>query len=248
MIKPKMFPYHNKDIAFTSNHDVLGYLMTNAVGPSLSEDAATEEELQAWLALYCKFMAVLQGGHKAAPYCGHIAYSALPAKEVFFSSGPPRAVAFGASISTAGLLKPAFKIPTQVIRFRQIEEYFGDLEKQVREHLPPNAIYGSGTGLSLKGEKSQGFGSCAETLAWITMSGLDKTCPTKQNLMSILLTMLYSLGHGRVMGGVTLKTHQIAMLQDYDELAVRDARLPLCVNCRFWLEHIIKGNLENFPE
>jgi len=29
-----------------------------------------------WVALYCKFTAVLQGGQKKAPYCGHVAYSA----------------------------------------------------------------------------------------------------------------------------------------------------------------------------
>lgn len=42
-----MFPYHNQELPFTSIHDVLGYIMTNAVEPVLVDNAATAEELQA---------------------------------------------------------------------------------------------------------------------------------------------------------------------------------------------------------
>lgn len=171
ILKPKMFPYHDRDIPFTSTHDVLGYLMTNAVGPTLSENAATKEEVEAWLALYCKFMAVLQGKVKEAPYCGHVAYTSLPAKEVFFSTGTLPAVAFGASIPRAGLPKEEFKELAQLFRLRQMEEYFGDIIKQVHTHKPSNAIYGSGTHTNLVGEGRQGFGHCAETLSWIAMAG-----------------------------------------------------------------------------
>lgn len=48
------------------------------------------------------------------------------------------------------------------------------------------------------------------------------------------------------MGGVTLTTGKIAKLQSYDEAAVHGSHLPMCENCQFWLQHLIKGDFENF--
>ncbi len=116
-------------------------------------------------------MTVLQPGRNQAPFSGHVAYSALPAKEVFFSTSPLHAVSFSASLPFAGLPKAQFKAPAQLLRFRQMEERFGDIEKQVREHNPPEKIDGSGTQIALTGPNRQRFGNCAETLSWIAMSG-----------------------------------------------------------------------------
>lgn len=66
-LHPQDFQYHKKSVPFNSVHDVLGYVMSNAVGSVLSEEPASEEDLQAWLALYCKFISVLQEKPVDAP-------------------------------------------------------------------------------------------------------------------------------------------------------------------------------------
>ena len=50
------------------------------------------------------------------------------------------------------------------------------------------------------------------------------------------------------MGGVTLKARKVGKLKDYNDSVVKDLRMPLCANCKAWLEQIIKGNPDNFLE
>lgn len=143
--------------------------MSNAVDPMLSEGPVSGEELQAWLALYCKFMAVLQEEPRDAPVTGHIAYSAQSPSEVFFSSSAQN-IALGATIPDGGIPKQLCKTPVQLCRFSQIEETFPGFLKQIHEADPSVRIYNSGSQTSLVGKGGQLFGHCAETIPWLVLS------------------------------------------------------------------------------
>ena len=102
-LKPYHFPFQDKMLPLYTLHDVLGYIMTLAVGPGLGTYIKSEGDLQALLALYSKFMCVLHQGPGKLPYAAHISYSSespLLPQRVIFSSSPlfAETTSFSASI------------------------------------------------------------------------------------------------------------------------------------------------------
>lgn len=50
------------------------------------------------------------------------------------------------------------------------------------------------------------------------------------------------------MSDVSLNAKEVGMLSGYDGGEIRKLRMPLCANCRAWLEQVIGGNAKCFYE